>query len=214
MAGNEANFFVRDATNGSTLPFRIFPGAPSNALIIHATTGHIGLGTTSPTNPLTIFENVNASSTQLRLENNAPVQMQLHNTDHTDGWTFNHSGSGSLIFDADASLLDGAEFTLDTAGNLTVAGNLVSGGAGTCNPGPCDGTFQSDFEVPTIAEHATFMWQNSHLWGVGPTPDSGAFNLTQNSRGMLHELEVAHIYIEQLSNRIQALEAKLDNTEN
>ncbi len=48
VAGNEANFFVRDATNGSTLPFRIFPGAPSNALNIEASTGDIGIGTTSP----------------------------------------------------------------------------------------------------------------------------------------------------------------------
>lgn len=48
VAGNEANFFIRDATNGSTLPFRIFPGAPSNALNIEASTGDVGLGTTSP----------------------------------------------------------------------------------------------------------------------------------------------------------------------
>ena len=48
VAGNEANFFIRDATNGSTLPFRIFPGAPSNALTIAATTGNVGIGTTAP----------------------------------------------------------------------------------------------------------------------------------------------------------------------
>lgn len=30
IAGNEANFFIRDATNGSTLPFRIRPGAPTS----------------------------------------------------------------------------------------------------------------------------------------------------------------------------------------
>ncbi len=47
VAGNEANFFVRDATNGSTLPFRIFPGAPSDSLDI-AASGDIGVGTSSP----------------------------------------------------------------------------------------------------------------------------------------------------------------------
>ena len=52
VAGNEANFFVRDATNGSTLPFKIFPGAPTNALTIEASTGDIGVGTASPTAPL------------------------------------------------------------------------------------------------------------------------------------------------------------------
>jgi hypothetical protein len=30
VGGNEANFFVRDTTNGSTLPFRIRPGAPTS----------------------------------------------------------------------------------------------------------------------------------------------------------------------------------------
>ena len=48
LAGNEANFFIRDASNGSTLPFRVFPGAPSNALIVEASTGDVGMGTTSP----------------------------------------------------------------------------------------------------------------------------------------------------------------------
>ncbi len=47
VAGNETNFFVRDATNGSPLPFRIRPSAPQNSLYID-TDGDIGLGTASP----------------------------------------------------------------------------------------------------------------------------------------------------------------------
>ena len=47
IASNEANFFVRDATNGSRMPLRIQPSAPSNALFIEST-GEIGLGTASP----------------------------------------------------------------------------------------------------------------------------------------------------------------------
>jgi len=34
MAGNEANFFIRDATGGSSLPFRIRPGAPTSSIDI------------------------------------------------------------------------------------------------------------------------------------------------------------------------------------
>jgi hypothetical protein len=34
IAGNEASFFIRDVTNGSKLPFRIFPNAPTNAFEI------------------------------------------------------------------------------------------------------------------------------------------------------------------------------------
>ncbi|MCP5054286.1 MAG: tail fiber domain-containing protein [bacterium] len=47
VAGNETNFFVRDVTNGSTLPFRIQPDAPNNVLTIRAD-GRVGQGTWSP----------------------------------------------------------------------------------------------------------------------------------------------------------------------
>ncbi len=47
VAGNEANFFIRDNTNGHNLPFRIRSGAPMNAIFI-ASDGEIGLGTESP----------------------------------------------------------------------------------------------------------------------------------------------------------------------
>jgi hypothetical protein len=47
IAGNEANFFVRDVTGGSRLPFRIRPGAPTSSLDINAA-GSVGIGTSSP----------------------------------------------------------------------------------------------------------------------------------------------------------------------
>jgi hypothetical protein len=48
MAGNEANFFIRDVTNGSLLSFRIRPGAPSSSLDI-GPTGNVGVGVLPPT---------------------------------------------------------------------------------------------------------------------------------------------------------------------
>jgi hypothetical protein len=47
MAGNESNFFVRDVTSGSLLPFRIRPGAPTSSIDINAN-GNVGIGTASP----------------------------------------------------------------------------------------------------------------------------------------------------------------------
>src|SRR5882757_5622856 len=47
IGANEANFFVRDVTGGSRLPFRIRPGAPTSSIDINAT-GLVGVGTASP----------------------------------------------------------------------------------------------------------------------------------------------------------------------
>ncbi len=72
VAGNEANFFIRDATNGSTLPFRIFPGAPSDALNI-ASSGNVGIGTVSPGAALDIQKNETSNVPLLIISNNSTI---------------------------------------------------------------------------------------------------------------------------------------------
>jgi hypothetical protein len=47
IGGNETNFFIRDNTNGSQLPFRIVPNAPNNSLFI-AADGDVGFETSTP----------------------------------------------------------------------------------------------------------------------------------------------------------------------
>ena len=47
IGANEANWFVRDVTGGSRLPFRIRPGAPTSSVDISAS-GSVGIGTASP----------------------------------------------------------------------------------------------------------------------------------------------------------------------
>src|SRR6267142_6557137 len=54
VAGNEANFFVRDVTGGSRLPFRIRPGAPTSSIDINAS-GNVGVGTASPDTRLSVL---------------------------------------------------------------------------------------------------------------------------------------------------------------
>ena len=53
IAGNETNFFIRDVTGGSRLPFRIRPGAPTSSIDI-AASGNVGIGTASPDTRMTI----------------------------------------------------------------------------------------------------------------------------------------------------------------
>lgn len=56
IAGNESNFFIRDTTGGSKLPFRIQPGAPTSTLTMKSD-GKVGIGTWSPTQTLHVEGN-------------------------------------------------------------------------------------------------------------------------------------------------------------
>lgn len=47
IGANESNFFVRDLTAGSRLPFRIRPGAPTSSIDI-SSTGKVGIRTSTP----------------------------------------------------------------------------------------------------------------------------------------------------------------------
>jgi len=49
VCGNESNFYIRDATNGSKLPFRIQPNTPDSTLCLKSEgEGRVGIGTWSP----------------------------------------------------------------------------------------------------------------------------------------------------------------------
>ncbi len=75
VAGNEANFFIRDVTSGSKLPFRIRPGAPTSSIDINAA-GDVGVGTASP-------------AARLHVASSADVAIRLNSTAGTGGtWSF------------------------------------------------------------------------------------------------------------------------------
>src|SRR5205823_12611892 len=76
VAGNEANFFVRDVTGGSRLPFRIRPGAPTSSVDISAT-GNVGVGTASPENTLHVFK---GSAGSVTANANAPLVVENNGT--------------------------------------------------------------------------------------------------------------------------------------
>jgi hypothetical protein len=64
VAGNEANFFVRDVTGGSRLPFRIRPGAPTSSIDISAD-GDVGIGTASPSQKVQIGTGTGAGQVRI-----------------------------------------------------------------------------------------------------------------------------------------------------
>ena len=136
VASNETNFFIRDATNGSTLPFRIRPGAPSSSIDI-AASGNVGIGTDSPGSALhvrrtdgtaiVLVEEASGSLADrdlLTLSNNGGARMLFTNTNNSVSWRLGsedtdddfiitRSGSGDL------------EFRLTSTGDLHLPGGQV-----------------------------------------------------------------------------------------
>jgi hypothetical protein len=105
VAGNEANFFIRDVTNGSQLPFRIKPGADSDSIYIDSD-NDVGIGTSSPSEALHVrrtngsakiyvqeVSGTEAARTLLDLENNGATYVSIKDTS-ADGsvWTFQAEG--------------------------------------------------------------------------------------------------------------------------
>ena len=75
IAGNEANFFIRDVTGGNPLPFRIRPGAATSSLDIHS--NGIGMGISDPEAKLHIVAASGFTDPLLRVDTADGTQMQL-----------------------------------------------------------------------------------------------------------------------------------------
>jgi hypothetical protein len=99
IAGNEANFFVRDVTSGSRLPFRIRPGAPTSSIDI-AADGDVGIGTASP-------------DKALHLAGSDPRVIRLQRTGATNPniWDIGDLGDGSFKIDSGSTTWFEAQFT-------------------------------------------------------------------------------------------------------
>lgn len=210
VAGNETNFFVRDVTNASKLPFRIKPGAPDSSVFI-AANGDVGVGTDSPAYDLHITDSGASVQDLLSLDaTNATAQtvrMRLANAANT--WFTGVTSLGNLTFNAASQ--SGIEAFITEDGDMTITGTLTTGGT-ECNTG-CDLVFAPDYELPSIDEHAEAMFANRYLPSVGPTAEGEPFNLTEMTGGMLNELEKAHIYISQLHDRLGEKESQLSSVQ-
>jgi hypothetical protein len=131
VAGNETNFFVRDVTNGSRLPFKIRPSAPTNSIYVD-TDGDIGLGTASPdaglhvTRGKVLVEDSDTGSAALaplhiRGDGSARRMIILDQTTASSQWVIANyettalEGAGNFGI----NLVGGGNmFRIDTAGNL------------------------------------------------------------------------------------------------
>jgi len=235
VAGNETNFFIRDVTNGSQLPFRIRPDAPTNSIFVDVT-GDVGMGTSSPSDALHVRRTdgtanlvveeatgTAAARTLLTLKNTAAGAasqsiMRFERDNGTDVWNFKISSGGFIVDDPAQA---GNELQVSPTGNLTVSGNLTATTTGSSIP---DYVFEPEYELMPLSELKSFVISRKHLPKV-PSRDEvaagkGQINMTQMQLRLLEKVEELTLYtiaqqeeLAELRQEKAALAARLDALE-
>ena len=210
IAGNEANFFVRDVTGGSRLPFRIRPGAPTSSIDISAD-GKVGIGTASPGQKLDVAEGdvkvskTNGGTTSFFIVNTGGVNTSswiLRANSANGAFTFTESGVNTpfrIFKGAAANTLDVTTTGVNVVGALSVGGTPMN---------VPDYVFEPGYRLTPLADQEAFFRQHKHLPAVPPAKlgEDGrpVIDLAAYQMGMLEELEKAHLYIQQIDDELKA----------
>jgi hypothetical protein len=127
IAGNEANFFVRDVTGGSTLPFRIRPGAPSSSIDINGD-GDVGIGTASPDEKLHVsdVEDANIFAMVENTSTGTGAAAVLSARSDTARWDVKSHASTRVISRFGVTLGGWNELTTVTGNGLIVGTSLAA----------------------------------------------------------------------------------------
>jgi hypothetical protein len=216
LAGNETNFFIRDVTNGSLLPFRIFPSAPSNSIFV-ASDGDVGFGTTSPdasldieasdgTASIKVTESNGTATTRvlMDLNNNGGVRFDLEDTANSVTWVVQNQAQ---LFEITKAGTGVRELALDGSGNLTILGTLTASGGSTFP----DYVFEPDYELMPLSELASFIEENKHLPKIPSASEiaAGGLNMTEMQISLVEKVEELTLYMLAQEEKNQAQEREI-----
>lgn len=135
VGANEANFFIRDVSHGSVLPFRIQPGSPSNALTVRAD-GNVGMGTWAPSAPLEVQTSTKDAVLLVHRTDGADATLAATDTMVSVGSRSGHplelvvNGTAAMTIDTAGQVGVGTATpaeALHVVGNAYVSGNLELG---------------------------------------------------------------------------------------
>jgi hypothetical protein len=236
VAGNEANFFVRDVTGGSRLPFRIRPGAPTSSIDISAS-GNVGIGTASPTHKLHIVGDV-ASDGLARVQNtnatgfsgfvyydNAGAARTFIGTDNAASQTRVASfGTSPMVLvtnnvervriDSTGRVGIGITAPLSKlhvdAGDIRVSnGSFIDDGTTLNVP---DYVFGDSYALMPIEELGKFIQREKHLPNIpsASTVKSQGLNLSKFQMQLLEKVEELTLYTLNQHAEISSLKANND----
>jgi hypothetical protein len=179
----------------------------------------VGIGTDTPA------EKLHVKDGDLKVEQTGAGVAAVINFNTAGGsWQiFQNGTTGRLVYLSPGNNAGAMKFDPQAQTNLLkvgttapdqvdITGNLVV--SGTITP---DFVFEPDFQLESIEEHANYMWTNKHLAAVGAAvvDENGdhRVNVGNRAQATLEELEKAHIYIQQLNERLKELEARLGTTD-
>jgi hypothetical protein len=217
VAGNETNFFVRDVTSGSRLPFRIRPGAPTNSINI-ADDGNVGLGTASPGKQLHVRRTdgtagvlvEEASGTldnnrvMMEIVNNGRAQFRLRNTGDATGLSWFVSAETGGNFGISREATGQLEVQVTPAGNMIITGNYTP-----------DYVFEPDYPLMPLADLETFIEENKHLPNVPNAKEIAENGIVVNDfpMALLEKIEELTLYLLEQERDNRELRERLEKLE-
>ncbi len=143
--------------------------------------GRVGIGTSTPEEML-----------HIEADGNEKPAIRIRNTDAAGtGWVCKVVNVDEFRISKHDSAV--AELKLDASGNLTIAGDITSGGT-TYVP---DYVFEPGYQLMPISELAAFIVREQHLPGI-PSGDEieaeGGINLSRMQMRLLEKLEELTLY--------------------
>jgi hypothetical protein len=201
IVGNEANFFIRDVTGGNILPFRLFPGAPSNSLIVQSS-GNVGVGEVNPEAQL----HVTGPEATFRVENTVGLTPTVTLDLDANG---NLTLSGLLTEASDEAMkenfvaVDTAEVLQGIAGLDLTTWNYKADEDDVRHLGPMAQQFHATFGLGADNRHIAGLDVN----GVTLAGIQELYGLAQAQEAQIEALEQEN---EELEERLLELEAAVD----
>jgi hypothetical protein len=219
------DFTVDSASGNDDMPGRIsFWTSPDGSKVPEERMrldkdGNLGIGHTDPQFPLDI-----------------KTAASQYGWNHTDGIvdfnsyvTASSGGAGTLGTSTNHEMRfytnDVNVMWLDTSGNLGIGtsspdGKLDVDGSIFQRGGSlhADYVFEDDYELESIEDHSAYMWTEKHLPAIaGVQYDEDGQEVVEvgaQRRGILEELEKAHVYIEQLNESLKSQQKEIELLKN
>ncbi|MDJ0613689.1 MAG: hypothetical protein QNJ29_08405 [Rhizobiaceae bacterium] len=215
LAGNEANFFVRDVTNGSRLPLQIKPGAPSNSIYV-AASGDVGIGTTSPDAELDVDGGSETAILMLSQNGTVPTQWEFKNNAGSGRLTIGLNGGADPFKVDDGAVTNLFRVGFPDANTVEVNGNLNISAQCVEQDGACaDFVFEPDYQRMSIADLKTFVTENKHLPDIPSAKEMQENGISvQKMQGrLLQKIEELVLYTIDQQETIEALNSRLEQVE-